>query len=50
MKLLNDLGRVPSSRSQQTLLDRHKHVMVDPIKWIDEAPRWEKVWSELFLR
>jgi iron(III) transport system substrate-binding protein len=50
MKLLNDLGRVPSSRSQKTLLDRHKHVMVDPIKWIDEAPRWEKVWSELFLR
>ena len=50
MKLLNELGRVPSSRSQKTLLDRHKHVMVDPIKWIDEAPRWEKVWSELFLR
>src|SRR6266508_3519695 len=50
MKLLNDMGRVPSSRSQKTLLDRHQHVMVDPIKWTDEAPRWEKLWSELFLK
>jgi iron(III) transport system substrate-binding protein len=49
-KLLADMGRNPSSRTQQTLLDRHKYVMIDPIKWIDAAPRWEKVWSELFLR
>ena len=25
-------------------------VMIDPIKWIDEAPKWEKVWNELFLQ
>jgi iron(III) transport system substrate-binding protein len=49
-KLLADMGRVPASRTQQTLLDRHKHVMVDPIKWTDEASRWEKLWNELFLR
>jgi iron(III) transport system substrate-binding protein len=49
-KLLNELGRVPASRSQKTLLDRHQHVMVDPIKWTDEASRWEKLWSELFLK
>jgi iron(III) transport system substrate-binding protein len=49
-KLLADMGRVPASRTQQTLLDRHKHVMVDPIKWTDQAPRWEKLWNELFLR
>ncbi len=49
-KLLGDMGRVPSSRTQKTLLDQHKHVMVDPIKWADEAPKWEKVWNELFLR
>jgi len=23
--------------------------MVDPIKWFDEAPKWEKIWKELFL-
>jgi iron(III) transport system substrate-binding protein len=50
MKLLNDLGRVPSSRTQKTLLDQHKYVMIDPVKWTDEAPRWEKVWNELFLK
>jgi iron(III) transport system substrate-binding protein len=49
-KLLADMGRNPSSRTQQTLLDRHKYVMIDPIKWIDAAPKWEKVWSELFLK
>jgi hypothetical protein len=41
---------VPSSRTQKTLLDQHKYVMVDPIKWIDEAPKWEKLWNELFLK
>ena len=49
-KLLADMGRVPSSRTQKTLLDQHKHVMVDPIKWADEAPQWEKIWNELFLK
>jgi len=23
--------------------------MVDPIKWLDEASKWEKLWKELFL-
>src|SRR5262245_31050098 len=49
-KLLADMGRVPSSRTQKTLLDQHRHVMVDPIKWLDEAPKWEKAWTELFLK
>jgi iron(III) transport system substrate-binding protein len=50
MQLLNDLGRVPSSRTQKTLLDQHKYIMIDPVKATDEAPRWEKVWNELFLK
>jgi iron(III) transport system substrate-binding protein len=49
-KLLGDMGRVPSSRTQKTILEQHKFVMVDPIKWIDEAPKWEKLWNELFLK
>ncbi len=49
-KLLADMGRVPSSRSQKTLLDQYKHVMVDPIKWTDEAGKWEKTWNQLFLK
>jgi iron(III) transport system substrate-binding protein len=50
MQLLNDLGRVPSSRRQKTLLDRHPFVMVDPARWLDTSPRWEKIWNELFLQ
>ncbi len=44
------MGRVPSSRSQKTLLDRHRYGMVDPIRWTDEASKWERLWSELFLK
>jgi iron(III) transport system substrate-binding protein len=50
MKLLNDMGRIPSSRMQRTLLDTHKYFMLDPIKSIDEGQRWEKLWNELFLK
>jgi iron(III) transport system substrate-binding protein len=49
-KLLGEMGRVPASRTQKTLLDRYKHVMIDPIKWVDEAPKWDKLWHELFLK
>ena len=44
------LGHVPASRTQKTLLDTNKYVMIDPIRSTDEAPRWEKLWNELFLR
>jgi iron(III) transport system substrate-binding protein len=50
MKMLNDMGRVPSSRTQKTLLDQYRHAMIDPIQWIDAAPKWEKLWNELFLK
>lgn len=50
MRILNNLGRVPSSRTQKTLLDSRAYVMIDPAKWMDEAGRWEKIWNELFLR
>jgi iron(III) transport system substrate-binding protein len=49
-KLLADMGRIPSSRTQKTLLDQYQHVMVDPVKWLDEAPKWQQVWTELFLK
>jgi len=49
-KLLGDMGRIPSSRTQKTLLDQYKYVMVDPIKSLAEAPKWEGLWTELFLK
>jgi iron(III) transport system substrate-binding protein len=49
-KLLNELDRVPSSRKQTTLLNRFKYQMVDPIKWVDESAKWEKLFHELFMK
>jgi len=49
-KLMAEMGRNPSSRRESTLLDRYRHSMIDPVKWLDQAPRWEKLWTELFLK
>ena len=49
-QLLADAGRNPASRTQRSLLDAHAQSMIDPIKWLDEAPRWQRLWNELFLR
>src|SRR5262244_277749 len=49
-KLLVDMGRIPSSHTQRTLLDQYRHVMIDPVKWLDEAPKRQQMWSELFLK
>jgi iron(III) transport system substrate-binding protein len=49
-QLMAEMGRNPSSRRQTTLLDRHRHSMIDPVKWLDQAPKWEKLWTELFLK
>ena len=48
-KLLNDLDRNPASKTQTTLLSKYKYSMVDPMKWLDESAKWEKVWKELFM-
>jgi iron(III) transport system substrate-binding protein len=48
-KVLNDLDGNPASKTQETLLTKYKFSMVDPIKWLDEAPKWEKLWKELFM-
>ncbi len=48
-KLLNDLDRNPASKTQTTPLSKYKYSMVDPMKWLDEAARWEKVWKEMFM-
>lgn len=48
--LLNKLDRVPASTTQTTLLNRYKFTMVDPIKWLDESAKWEKLWRELFMK
>jgi iron(III) transport system substrate-binding protein len=48
--LLNKLDRNPASTREKTLLTRFKYQMVDPIAWTEQAPKWEKLWQELFLK
>ena len=50
LNVLNSLDRVPSSRRETTLLNKFKHQMVDPIKWVDESAKWEKLFAELFMK
>ena len=40
---------VPTNRQVETILNRVKHVMVDPSVQLDECDRWRKLWNELFV-
>jgi len=48
--LLKERNRVPSSRAVDTHLNKFPFEMIDPVITLDEADRWEKLWSELFLK
>ena len=49
-QLLKERNRVPANRSIETNLTKFKFAMIDPVITLDEADRWEKLWSELFLQ
>jgi iron(III) transport system substrate-binding protein len=50
MNLLQELGRVPTSRGMSTPLDTTKYVLVDPAQPREEAIKWQRIWKELFLK
>jgi len=41
---------LPSSRAVDTHLNKFPFEMIDPVITLDEADRWEKLWSDLFLK
>ncbi|MDQ6680178.1 MAG: ABC transporter substrate-binding protein [Pseudomonadota bacterium] len=47
--LLRDRNRVPSSMAVDTPLNKFPFEMIDPVITLDEADKWEKLWSQLFL-
>jgi iron(III) transport system substrate-binding protein len=47
--LLKDHNRVPSSKAVDTPLNKFPFEMIDPVITLDEADKWEKLWSQLFL-
>jgi iron(III) transport system substrate-binding protein len=48
--LLKERNRVPASRMVDTHLNKFPFEMIDPAITLDEADKWEKLWSELFLK
>lgn len=49
-QLLKERNRVPASTAVDTQLNKFPFEMIDPVITLDEAEKWEKLWSELFLK
>jgi iron(III) transport system substrate-binding protein len=49
-KLLKKRKRVPASNKVESKLNDFPYEMIDPVVVIDEADKWGKRWSELFLK
>jgi iron(III) transport system substrate-binding protein len=48
--LIKERNRVPASTAVDTKLNKFPYEMIDPALVLDEADKYEKIWSELFLR
>ena len=48
-KLFESMGRVPASTKVKSALNDFPFTLIEPATVLEEAPRWEKVWAELFL-
>lgn len=49
-QLLKERNRVPASMAVDTQLNKFPFEMIDPIISLDEADKWDKLWSGLFLK
>ena len=49
-QLLKERNRVPASLAVDTHLNKFPFEMIDPVITLDEADKWDKLWSELFLK
>jgi iron(III) transport system substrate-binding protein len=48
-KLFESRGRVPASTKVKSALNDFPFTLIEPATVLEEAPRWEKLWNELFL-
>ena len=48
--LIKKRNRVPASPKVESNLNDFPYEMIDPVVVLDEAEKWEKLWSELFLK
>ena len=49
-ELIRERNRVPSSTAVDSPLNKFKYEMIDPVIVLDESEKWEKLWSNLFLK
>jgi len=49
-ELIKQRNRVPSSNAVDSPLNKFKYDMIDPATVLDESDKWEKLWSNLFLK
>ena len=49
-QLIKKRNRVPSSRAVKTPLNDFPYQMIDPVISLDEEAKWEKIWTDLFLK
>jgi iron(III) transport system substrate-binding protein len=49
-QLFESLGRVPASTRVKSALHDFPFTTIDPATALDEKDKWERLWSELFLR
>ena len=49
-QIIKDRSRVPSSTAIDTQLNKFPYEMIDPVVVLDESAKWEKLWSEIFLK
>jgi iron(III) transport system substrate-binding protein len=49
-QLIKERNRVPSSTAVGSTLNQFKYQMMDASIMVDEADKWDKLWSQLFLQ
>jgi len=49
-ELFRERNRVPASNAVDSPLNKFKYEMIDPAIVLDESDKWEKLWSNLFLK
>ena len=48
-KLFESMGRVPASTKVKSALNDFPFTLIEPATVLEEAPKWEKLWNELFI-
>ena len=49
-EIIKSRNRVPTSRAVESVLGKFDYALIDPVIVLDEWERWEKPWSDLFLK